>query len=448
MNNNITRRIAKCCLLSLLLISACTKTKKYSPSITSVYKTQEAVVAMDKWGGIIKKGQAGVDDATVIQAALEAISPAGELRISAGKYILSQPIKIEANLKIVGEGRGTVLVPPSNDYAIRIEKNTSNMIPRPYHKVENDPLYAIIIRDLTIDGETDASTHSGKGIRITRIWSSSFENLWIQNVDHALSLNTIHESDFSNIYLMNTGNEEEKTPGIYMYHADNIHFDGLYVIYQNYIGLDIHKSKLIFASNSMFHGWLPRLGGPGKYPLIRLRDLNNNRNPEDRLKGDFVLENTRITVGGGQESIQIDNSPFTLSQCVATSGFAHTLIKATGNSRINVSNNSFYSLKDKPAGTYVVDAEDSEVYFKNNTLGGKNLSLKLSGIRNSIISDNRFDVEVTGPSILLDKSPLSISKSVQVKGNFFKSNTLKEAIQQLPGSGKNISIQNNMLLTE
>ena len=94
----------------------------------------------------------------------------------------------------------------------------------------------------------------------------------------------------------------------------------------------------------------------------------------------------------------------------------------------------------------MVDVEDSEVYFKNNTLGGKNLSLKLSGIRNSIISDNRFDVEVTGPSILLDKSPLSISRSVQVKGNFFKNNTLKEAIQQLPGSGKNISIQNNMLL--
>ncbi len=457
MRNNATRMyrisglIFSCLMATVILISCVSATQgglKWDCSAV-VFIENGRVLAEDRYGNIISQGTAGKGDASVIQSAIDSIGSSGEIKILKGTYLLDRSILIGTNIKLTGEGRGTVLVPPVEDYALRIEKGEKEMNPRPYHAYEGDPLYALIIRDLTIDGEREGMKNSGKGILLRRFWSSSFENLWIQNTGNALTLLRIHESDFRNTYLINNGNEEKKEAGLLVSGVDNIHFSGLYVIYQNYIGLEIIQSKLVFISQSMFHGWLPRLGGPANYPLIQARDMNEQQKGEGRYKSDMVIENSRITVGGeGSNAVNIINSPVTIRQCVATSGFGKTVISATGNSRVNISDNSFYSFKPLPAGAFVLYAEDSEVIFKNNVVSVQNLQVSLNAVRNSIIADNRFDLVTSEPFILLGDKDGKGCRSIRISGNFFRSGDLEQAVRVEPRSTDNILIRNNILLSD
>jgi len=414
-----------------------------------VYIDNDKVLAEDRYGNIIKQGTAGEADADVIQSAVDSMGPSGEIKICRGKYLLDKPILIGSNIKLTGEGRGTVLVPPVEDYAFKVEKSEKEIIPRPYHTYEGYPLYALIIRDMTIDGEREDLSNSGKGIFLKGFWSSSFENLWIQNTGNAITLFRVHESDFRNIYLINTGHEEKKESGLFISGVDNIHFNGLYVIYQNYLGMKIVKSKLVFINQSMFHGWLPRQGGPAKYPLIQVKDLNDRQENEGRYKADIVIENSRITVGGeGTSAVDIVNSPVTLRQCVATSGFGKTVISATKNARVNISDNSFYSFKPLPAGAYVLYAEDSEIIFKNNVVSVQNLQVCLKAARNTIVANNRFDVKTSEPFIIVGDRGGKGSRSIQINGNFLRSGNLDQVVRVSPLSTSNIDIRNNMLLSD
>ncbi len=357
-----------------------------------VFKENNKVFAENGYRKIIMQGKADVDDADVIQKAVNSVAPAGELKIMQGKYILNKTIEINDNITLTGEGRGTVLVPPLDDFAIKIEKSEKiKRFPRPHHVRQGYPLYAMIIHDLTIDGKRKNLSNSGKGISLNGFWSSSFMNLWMQNIGNALTLNQIHESDFRGVYLIDTGNEKNKEAGIVINGCDNIHMSGIYVIYQNYIGMEVNFSKLVFITQSMFHGWLVKDNMiPAKYPHILIKNSNSattgingtyipsvNSN-NNRYEADVVIENSRITVGGkGTSVIDIINSPFTLRQCVATCGFGTSIISAAKDSRVNISDNSFYTYLLLPAGTYVFYGEDSEVIFKNNQVSYKNLQVCL-----------------------------------------------------------------------
>jgi hypothetical protein len=406
-------------------------------------------IAEDRYGDVILERMTGKDDADVIQAAVEAAGPAGEIKVCRGRYVLNESVQIYNNIKFSGEGRGTVLIPPLNDYALKVEKTDKEFFTRPFHAQEGDPLYAVIIRDIAIDGKRGDQAHSGKGIFLHGFWSSVFENLWIQNTGNAMTLQKVSESDFANIYLINTGDEDKKEAGLSIRGGNNIHFSGLYVIYQNYIGLDMLRGKLVFITQSMFHGWLPRLGGPPKYPLIQIKDLNEDKKNEGRFKSDFVIENSRITVGGGEAAVvTIINSPVTLRQCVAAAGYANTVVSASGNARANLADNSFYSLNPLPAGEYVLYAEDSEVIFKNNVISNLNLQVCLKGVRNSIIADNRFDTDSDKPAIFIGSSEGQNSRNILVSGNIFFKSDQDSAVAVEKQSAGNIVIRDNMLGAE
>lgn len=413
-----------------------------------VYILNKNIIAESGMGEIIAKRSLGEDDAQVIQEAIDAAGQSGEIRILKGIYNLKQSISVHSNIKITGEGRGTVLIPPIDDFAFKIKKVDENIIPRPFHKKEGYPIYALVIRELTIDGKREGMENSGMGLYLERFWSSSFENLWIQNTNHAIHINRLHESDFSNIYMINNGNSADKTPCIKIEGCDNIHFSGLYVIYSNYIGMEItNGAKLVFISQSMFHGWLPRLEKTSGYPLIEIRDLNKKK--EARFKSDVVIENSRITVGSnGTNAVNIINSSVTIKQCVATPGFGKAMVSATYDSRVNISDNSFYSLKPLPVGHYVLYAEDSEVFFNNNVVSSLNLQLCLRGARNSIIADNRFDAVSEMANIIIGDNKGEGSRNIQVKGNIFRQAKIEDAIEVSTKSTKNIAIHNNQLWSE
>ena len=449
---NIPSLLVFTAAFSIMTVSAYSRTiqKQIKWNCSAVvYIDNDVIRAEDRYGGIISQGDAGRADADVLQSAVDAAGPTGEIKICKGTYVLDKSILIYHNNKVTGEGRGTVLVPPVGDYAVKIEKKDKEIIPRPHHVYEGFPLYAVIFRDLTIDGKREGVHHSGKGIYLRGFWSSSFENLWIQNTGNALTLRSVKESDFSNIYLINNGHEADREPSLLITGGNNLHFHGLYVIYQNYKGLEVVRGKLIFITQSMFHGWLPRHGGPKKYPLIQVRDSNGDRKNEGRYKSDFVLENSRITVGGeGTCAVEIINSPATINHCVATCGFGKTVVGATRNARVNISDNSFYSFKSSPIGEYVLYAEDSEVIFKNNVVSFNNLQLCLKAVRNSIIADNRFDAISDKPNIFIGDNGEQGSRNIQVRGNIFRQKRLEEAVEISPLSNENIEIYHNQIWSE
>jgi len=101
--------------------------EQHPPTASAVvYKKEDKVIAKkwleqrDRWV-TLAKGEAGVDDAKVIQSAIDEIynSGGGVIRICKGKYYLNNYVALKDNIKIVGEGDKTILYqPPYNGQAI------------------------------------------------------------------------------------------------------------------------------------------------------------------------------------------------------------------------------------------------------------------------------------------------------------------------------------------
>jgi len=74
-----------------------------------------------------------------------------------------------------------------------------------------------------------------------------------------------------------------------------------------------------------------------------------------------------------------------------------------------------------------------------------NLQLCLKAVRNSIIADNRFDVITNEPNIYLGDYENRASRSVQIRGNIFFKQDLKEAVEVNQDSMENILVRDNIL---
>ncbi len=126
------------------------------------------VTAEDQYGNIISQKAAGYNDENVIQDAINAAGPASEVKLLKGKYILNRSLIISNNIKVVGEGRETLIVPPIDDFAFKIITNENTVYPRPFYEKEGFPVYAVVLRDLAIDGEREGISNSGKGLYLRK----------------------------------------------------------------------------------------------------------------------------------------------------------------------------------------------------------------------------------------------------------------------------------------
>ena len=118
--------------------------KKKPPAFYSaiVLKDGTTVWAEDSDGKTIASGEAGVDDAGVIQSAVDAVVSLGGGRIllKRGLYTLTDSIKLTAPIILAGEGENTIL------------KMADNIGEIPVISIESNN---IIIRELLIDGNKD-----------------------------------------------------------------------------------------------------------------------------------------------------------------------------------------------------------------------------------------------------------------------------------------------------
>ena len=132
-----------------------------------VCKQGNDVWAEDQYGKTIAQGEAGVDDAEVIQSALDV---GGKVFIAKGTYLLNATLIIKSNTELVGEGRGKTILKIADDANVHAIQNPST------ESLEN-----ISIAHLTIDGNRNNQTSNGIGISIG--YGVAKKNITIRDVE-------------------------------------------------------------------------------------------------------------------------------------------------------------------------------------------------------------------------------------------------------------------------
>ena len=143
------------------------ETNSVSPDAFSIIITlkKQRIIAFSDEKKIISEGVAGKDDAVVFQQAIDSLGKkGGSIRIKRGRYRLSESVIIDYPVSVTGEGQGTIIVPPQDDYAFRvITTKRSPVRPNsgklPGGRPGDDTLSGVTMELLTIDGEG-----AGKGI--------------------------------------------------------------------------------------------------------------------------------------------------------------------------------------------------------------------------------------------------------------------------------------------
>ena len=165
--------------------------KKVAPYSAIVCKDGSTVWAEDSDGKTIASGEAGVDDASVIQSAVnkERERGGGVIHIVRGEYIIKQRINIYAGIHAVGEGESvTKLINQTNDYVFY--KASDGTI-----AVDNPPS----IKDLSIEG--DGENH---GIKIEDQYKVIIENVRFKNIAKAITLSSVQKWTEGS-YITNVG---------------------------------------------------------------------------------------------------------------------------------------------------------------------------------------------------------------------------------------------------
>jgi len=155
--------------------------EKPVPSYSAiVYKEGDEVRAEDRKGRKIASGASGVDDASVIQSAIDEIQSLGGgiIRIARGEYIIKQEIGIYAGVHILGEGESVT----------KLINQNSNFV---FHKAADGSIHAdepLSVGSLTIEG--DATNH---GIKIEDQYLPILENIRFKNIAKAISLSSVQK---------------------------------------------------------------------------------------------------------------------------------------------------------------------------------------------------------------------------------------------------------------
>lgn len=379
-------------------------------------------------GKVLFTGRSGVDDADIVQRAIDQVHPGGEVRLLAGKYLFSKPVRLYNASTFSGAGKSTVIVPPADDYALLIR--TEDKSPRRWY--HDNVLNGVTLKALTIDGQRSDGSCQGKGIYLQNVFDSHLDGLWIANTGAGAGLfleDWVGESNFTNIHLMNCGNVKRRQAAVVIHSSDarpcnNLQFRGLYIIFPPYRGLDIHSEggsrppKLIFISHSMFHGWIPKPGHDHETTAADLVYIEST----DKERGIF-FDQCRFTAADRQFALLkvINGSVAVTNSSIGPIGgrFAKAGIWAENGAKVRVVGNTFHEV-DSEGESHLLYVKGAEVLFANNEISGKAARLSLLPGMNSIISSNIFELSDTqNPVILIGDDGKTGSKNIQVHGNVF-----------------------------
>jgi hypothetical protein len=375
------------------------------PYTAIVFHDENNVCAMNSTGQIFAGTQRGQSVADVFQQAVDMCRNGGEVKIKAGEYRLDKSIVVDYPCTISGEGRGTILVPPVNEFALRVKRTERSpvlsdwvwgtkreQIPKGLYDTCAKRLYGVHVRSLAIIGYGH-----GKGIYLNELTECCFADLWIHvtNDGSALYINsTVMESEFQNIHCYNNGSVNNKEATIIIASqqegdsSNNLHFDKVYVLLPAYIGVEIgtdagkYHPRLIYFSQSFFHGWWPeKFLAP--YDQIYIRNCDPQRG--------VTITDSRFTLPGKSKS-SVHLGENTIAQ-IANCTFGYTLgeedlIRADSNSTLIAANNIFHSLSG--SGSTAIRAEKANTIIENNVFFAEPNSIYIEQPKSSVVQGNIF----------------------------------------------------------
>ena len=412
-----------------------------------VTKTENEVTATSRDGRSIASGVSGTDDASVLQAAVDALGTGGEVFVAKGRYVLDRPVVVTCSATVSGEGRNTILVPPRADFAIRVTYTETCAFVRP--DVIDVPgevrtLIGVVLRDFTIDGE-----RHGKGIYLYRIKLSTLERLWILNTyDGAgLYVHFVCESSFRNLRMEMNGNGSNGEAALVISRdddqgSDNLTFDTVEVTFPLSTGIDIgwgdgkNPPRLIFFKNCQFHGLLP-MPEVKPFDMLLVRDTADDRG--------IVVESSRLTHCGEHRAlVHVVRGEAKILNNVVGKGHAACLVEGEKEAKLDVRGNTFLDVsnprgEEKPC----VHATGSHLIFCNNTVTGQGGGLRLTAVRSAIVTGNRFENEVAGSAVHILGDGERSSENAIVSDNVF-AGAAGEAIQIEPRSTGAIEVHGNV----
>ena len=380
-------------------------TKPPSGFTAMVAHQGDKVVLRDAMGNIVAQKHEGDDDAGLIQQAVDSCrKDGGEVRLLAGKYDLKKSIILDFPCTLSGEGRGTVLVPPPNDYALRLMRTdrTPSLIyiwgPQKVSKemvtVANTFLLGVKVNSLAIIGYDH-----GKGIFLSHIGESILTDLWIHATPDGAAIYadySVLESYFTNIYCVRNGNVKNREGTIVIRSQDdgdannNLHFTNVHVIYPNYTGLEIGSEdkkcnpRLLFFTECFFHGTLP-IENASPYDLIHVKAT--------LLELGISISGSRITHTGKDNAlVHVENGAVDVTNCIIGGGTGKTIIKADQGAKISVTGNTFQNLYDpkwNKQESACLDATGADIIFAQNKIDPK-CWITLKDPVSAIVTANRF----------------------------------------------------------
>lgn len=412
-------------LLTLIFPPARAEDDAAPPRSFVVESTGESVRAIDPKGKVLRYGKAGVDDAAVAQWAVDAARPGGSVTFRTGRYVFDHPVEINHSTRITGEGRQTIVVPPAKDFAFRIRRTDQSEIRRPtIHGVQWDnTLVGVVMADLTIDGGPEGR---GKGIYISNVAESTLKDLWILRTRAGAGLHldqSVMELTVFSVHFTDNGNAALEEASVVISSQtsgdanNNLRFDKTFVIFPNYIGVEIGAGtgkigpRLIFFNQCMFHGWLP-IPKVAPFDLILVRNLFSELG--------VIIRDSRLTNTGEKNAyLSVERGEVKMFGNVLGGGRGGHMIRGGDGARLLVSGNTFQEIKN-PNGekSFVLEASGSEISFKDNTLGKNSGQVRLLRPRSAIVSNNSFHNPGKGGRIVIeaDGGPKA---AVLVNGNLF-----------------------------
>jgi hypothetical protein len=380
-------------------------------------------------GSIVGEQKAGEADARLIQQGAELCRQGGELRIMAGQYDLKESVVLDFPCTVSGEGRGTILVPPPNDYAIRIMKTDRSptindwvwgperaSIPAGLIALCGERLYGVYVRSLAIVGNG-----RGKGIYLNGVTECICDDLAIHSTYDGAAIyadKTVMESEFRSIVCYVNGSIKNREATIVIASQDrgdannNLQFTRVHVLLPNYIGVQIGTDKaspprLIFFTQSFFHGWLP-FERTAPYDLFLVHSADPDRG--------IVISASRFTnCGKTNAMLHVEKGGVNLTDSVLGGGTGKTVILAEPATKVSIRGNTFHNTLN---GEWDVDATGADVIFAQNTLDPQG-RIRLQDARTAVVTGNRFERPEKEAIVVVPESLFGEKDRIQVSGNVF-----------------------------
>jgi len=358
-------------------------TTKVAPYSALVAKDGSTVWAEDATGKTIASGESGVDDASVIQSALDA---GGKVFIAASEYLLSSHILIkQSNVHVEGT-LSTVLKMISTDNAIRIDTTEKDLI-------------NIIIRNLKINGNKNnipEGSYRDQASLIfctdsnNKIYNLQIENLNIGYCRHGatIRLRNVVGGFVRSCFIHDSGFESGVTwrcDGIYVGNSNNIIIEGNYIDNNTDVGIALDNNMKVVVGNNI-------IKDSYRNGLTVVNANDDLQLPENIMIAGNVFENNGR---GGLSTIHILTDYTNKPQRINIAG---NLIKKSGAQGIAIKRASHVSIRANSIFLFNNSAcieltdDNFNVNIEENTFTDADWGVKVSGTGNSqlIIRKNKL----------------------------------------------------------